>query len=130
MVNSFYNWMGLDVGIHAVTTAEKAMHGDPNSKQHLSLTVARISPDSVNQATIKLSRFGDPKLMTIQPGFVSDFMQEFRKYCLCLVSRRCEPFGFTGLESMSAGIPTLVSDKTVVGSIIKGLTNDSELFIG
>ena len=49
---------------------------------------------------------------------------------LCIVPSRSEPYGYMGLQALSAGIPTLISEDSCLASVVKRLTSEPEVFLG
>lgn len=52
------------------------------------------------------------------------------RFDLCLVPTRSEPYGHVGLEAISAGLPTLMSEQSVLASMVRRLVPDPGDYLG
>ena len=129
MCKDFYKWMGWDILFNAATKTAKAL---PKSFGNLSLSFVKIPDEAVVNTQEVLSQFGDAsfiKWKKIYPN-VPNHLIAILSHNLVALARRAEPCGIEGLAPMCAGMPTLVSDRSQLASIIRGLTDDWEQFTG
>lgn len=59
-----------------------------------------------------------------------ELINDFSQHALCLLPTRAEPFGVSGLQALSAGIPTLLSDDCFLAPVVRKLSTEPDYFLG
>ena len=59
----------------------------------------------------------------------SDLLNDLADSDVCIVTSRSEPFGYMGLQALSAGLPTLVPEDSAVATMISRLTAEPDYFL-
>ena len=121
--------MGHDIIADAVTKTSKAIIQE--TKKKLVVYITNFPDELYAEIEEVLSQFGDQNFIAIQ--LFRDAMShvtELMGLKMSVWARRAEPYGLEGLQTMSTGYITLISDKSQLASVIGGLTEDSHIFIG
>ena len=128
LCRNFHKWMGHDILIDAITKTSKAL---PKGSEKITIGLCKIPEDLLMESEAVLTTFGDPEYITFKwfPN-IAPALLEIMSYKLCLMARRAEPFGLDGLLGFCCGNVNLTSEQSQTASVIRGLTEDSDVFMG
>ena len=129
LCRDFHKWMGHDILIDAITKTSKAL---PKGSEKITIGLVKIPEDMLLESEAVLSKFGDPEYITFKwfPRIIEPDLLEIMSYKLCMMARRAEPFGMDGLQGFCCGNVMLTSERSQAASVIRGLTEDSDVFMG
>lgn len=119
-------WLGLDIAACAVSKVAKAL-----KQENISLTVGGIAKDRAEETRQQLSPFLEGvELQVHSYDSQEECYGDLAQCTICLVPSRAEPFGCAGLQALSAGVPTLISELCALSSVVKRLTLEPDSILG
>jgi hypothetical protein len=139
------DWMGLDIAVCAAGKVAAALRSRAMSTEappaSVTLTIINVSPmqiisvrDRLRREIATAERLGAKIHIKETAGnTISSDKQlaelEQRCYDLCLMPTRAEPYGYVGLEVLSAGLPTLLAEDCVLADLVKRLTCNPDYYL-
>ena len=129
-------WEGSDIAACCSAKVGKALEGNDVKvsmcKTKPSLVIGGVPNDVANKAKDAVESFLKDQEIAHKLSDYCDQKQmisDLQNCSLCVLPNRAEPYGYHGLEALSAGIPTLLPDDSILASLVRRLTADPEHYI-
>lgn len=124
---------GLDVSVNAVTKMKKekirVKGSDDQTLISLNLMISHVSEKSNAKLLHDLEKFGDVSMLKDKGDDNKNIKALYKEANFFIAPKRCEAYGFYGLFSFCAGMPSLVPEDSIAASVISGVSSEANLFI-
>ena len=124
---------GLDVSMNAVTKLKKeeiqVKGSDDQTILSLNLMISHVSEKSNAKLLQGLEKFGDVSMLKDKGDDSKNIKALYKEANFFIAPKRCEAYGFYGLYSFCAGMPSLVPEDSVAASVVSGVSSEANLFI-
>ena len=126
-------WTGLDIGACSINKVAVEVKKGGEQPVLDSVPSLKVGGAQVDESKLRshVEQFSSDLILDVSTySNADDLYRDLASCSLCIMPSRAEPFGYVGLQALSAGIPTLIAEDSCLASMVKRLTSEPEAFLG